>query len=222
MSVHKKSKIFIVDDHPVLRQGLVELVNREEDMYCVGDAENATSTLEGVASTAPDLILMDISLEGMSGIELTKTLLLKDPHLLVLVISMYDESVYIDRVLRAGARGYVMKRKSTEHILVAIRRVLAGDLYVSDQWKDRLVEKFANGTTGKTQSDDFLSQPLSDRQLEVLQLIGQGYSTKQIASELCVSVKTVESHYDAIKVKLSLNNFHELIRYAVKWCLSES
>lgn len=222
MSAKKKSKIFIVDDHPVLTEGLEKLINHEEDMCCVGDATNATLALESIEKVKPDLVLMDISLEGTSGIELTKTLLLKHPKLLILVLSMYDESIYVDRVLQAGARGYLMKREATEHIMVAIRRVLAGDIYVSDKWKDKLVAKFASGKSGKSNGDNFISPQLSDRQLEVLQFVGQGYSTKKIASELYVSVKTIESHYDAIKIKLDLKNFHELIQYAVKMRLSEN
>lgn len=216
-----KSKIFIVDDHPILRQGLGLLINQEEDMVFNGEASDAAEAMQGIEKTKPDLVLMDVSLEGTSGIELTKTLLVKYPNLRVLVISMYDESVYVDRALQAGARGYLMKREVTDHITSAIRKVLAGDIYVSDRWKERLAQQYAVRKHGGVTAEDFSSQKLSDRQLEVLQLIGQGYSTQKIADALHISVKTVESHYASIKVKLNLGNSHELIQYAVKWCLSE-
>lgn len=216
-----KAKIFIVDDHPVLRQGLAQLINQEEDMITVGEAGDAATAMQGIDKIKPDLVLMDISLEGTSGIELTKNLLAKQPNLRVLVISMYDESVYVDRALQAGAKGYLMKREVTDHITSAIRKVLGGEIYVSDRWKEKLAQQYAvRKTKGKT-DEDFSSQKLSDRQLEVLQLIGQGYSTKKIAETLHISVKTVESHYATIKVKLDLENSNELIQYAVKWCLSE-
>lgn len=221
MKVLKKAKVFIVDDHPVLRQGLAMLINQEEDMVFAGEAGDASSAMEGIEAVHPDLVLMDISLEGTSGIELTKNLLVKHPELLVLMISMYDESVYVDRALQVGAKGYLMKREVTDHIILAIRKVLSGEIYVSERWKEKLINKFAGRKTEVGTQSEFSSQSLSDRQLEVLQLMGQGYSTKKIACELHVSVKTVESHYANIKVKLDLENFHELIQHAVKWSIAE-
>lgn len=221
MTASNKAKIFIVDDHPILRQGLALLINQEEDMIFVGEASDATEAMSGVEKVKPDLILMDISLEGTSGIELTKNILAKHPNMRVLIISMYDESVYVDRALQAGAKGYLMKREVTDHITTAIRKVLGGEIYVSDRWKERLAQQYAVRKSGGTEAEDFSSQKLSDRQLEVLQLLGQGYSTKKIADTLHISVKTVESHYATIKVKLDLANSNELIQYAVKWCLSE-
>ncbi len=217
----KKSKIFIVDDHPVLRQGLAQLINQEEDMIVSGEAGNAAETILGVEKAKPDLVIMDIALEGISGIELTKTILAKNPDLFVLIISMYDESVYVDRALQAGAKGYLTKREMTDRVIIAIRKVLSGDIYVSDLWREKLAHMYAGRKRGGNAAPDFSSQNLSDRQVEVLQLTGQGYSTQKIADELHVSVKTVESHYANIKIKLDLKNSHELIQYAVKWSLAE-
>lgn len=213
-----KTKIFIVDDHPILRQGLALLINHEADMVVVGEAGNAPEATKGIEKEKPDLAIVDISLEGASGLELTKTILAKQPRLLVLIISMYDESVYIERVLRAGAKGYVNKREVSDHIISAMRKVLGGEIYVSDKWKDKLMHQFSG--RGRV-TNPSLTENLSDRELEVLQLTGQGHPTRQIAEELHVSVKTVESHFANIKNKLDLKNSHELIQFAVKWCLSE-
>lgn len=213
-----KSKIFIIDDHPLIREGLAQLINQEDDMVFAGEAGNAADAARGIEKIKPDLVLMDIALEGISGIELTKSILAKQPRIAILIISMYDESVYIDRALQAGAKGYLTKREVTDQITVAIRRVLGGDIYVSDLWKEKLVQQYAAKKTAA--GADFSAQKLSDRQLEVLQLASQGYSTQKIADELHVSVKTVESHYANIKVKLNLKNSHELIQYAVKWFLT--
>lgn len=214
----KKSKIFIVDDHPILRQGLAMLINQEDDMIFCGEAGNAGDAVLGIEKIKPDLALIDISLEGTSGLELTKNILAKNPQMLILIISMYDEAVYVERVLKAGARGYLTKREANDHIITAIRQVLKGEIYVSEKWKEKLMQKFLGRATAPNSS---YAVSLSDRELEVLQFTGQGYVTRQVAEELHVSVKTIESHYANIKHKLDLKNSHELIQYAVKWCLSE-
>ena len=214
----KKAKIFIVDDHPIIRQGLAQLINYAEDMIFVGEAGNAKEAIQGIEKTKPDLVIADISLEGTSGIELTKALLAKQPNMLVLIVSMYDESVYLERSLRAGAKGYLTKQEASDYIILAIRKVLAGEIYVNEKWSNKLMHRFAEQGTVANASHIV---NLSDRELEVLQLIGQGYTTQQIADTLHVSVKTVESHYANIKSKVALKNSHELIQYAVKWCLSE-
>lgn len=212
-----KRKIFIVDDHPIVREGLAQLINQEEDLIVVGEAADATEAIQGIAKIKPDLAIVDISLNGISGIELTKTILTKHPKIFVLIISMYDESLHVERAFRAGAKGYLTKHEATDHVVTAIRKVLGGDIYVSDKWRDKLVDKFVGGGTAKDSSPGMLT----DRELEVLQLIGQGYSTQKIAEELHVCGKTVESHYANIKDKLDLKNSHELIQYAVKWSLTE-
>lgn len=213
-----KTKIFIVDDHPIVREGLAQLINQEEDLIVAGEASGATEALQGIAKARPDLAIVDISLEGTSGIELTKTIVAKHPKIFVLIISMYDEALHVERALRAGAKGYLTKQEATDHVVMAIRKVLGGDIYVSDKWKDTLVHMFAGGGRAKPKSSPGM---LTDRELEVLQLIGQGYSTQKIADELHVSGKTIESHYANIKDKLDLKNSHELIQYAVKWSLTE-
>jgi len=187
-------------------------------MASVGEAGDAATALLEIEKANPDMAIVDISLQGTSGIELTKNILAKLPKMLVLIISMYDESVYLERALKAGARGYLMKREATNHVITAIHRVLRGDIYVSDKWKDKLVNMY--GRLGPAVANLSIEN-LSDRELEVMQLIGQGYSTQNIAKELHVSVKTVDSHYANIKNKLDLKNSHELIQYAVKWSLSE-
>ena len=214
----KKAKIFIVDDHPLLRQGLAQLISQEEDMISSGEAGDAAEALKNIEKVKPDLAIVDISLKGTSGIELTKNILAKYPKMLVLIISMYDESVYLERTLRAGAKGYLMKREANDHVITAIRTVLGGDVYVSEKWKEKLVNMF--GKWGPSAAGPS-AEKLSDREMEVLQLIGQAYSTQKIAEELHVSGKTIESHYANIKNKLDLKNSHELIQYAVQWRLSE-
>src|SRR4029453_2564459 len=185
-------------------------------MMSVGEAGDATEALQGIEKAKPDLAIVDISLKGTSGIELTKNILAKQPKMRVLIISMYDESVYLERAFKAGAIGYLMKREATDHVITAIQTVLRGNIYVNDRWKDKLINML--GRLDKTQATSFAAR-LSNRELEVLQFIGQGYSTRKIADELHVSVKTVESHFANIKDKLDLKNSHELIQYAVKWCL---
>lgn len=213
-----KKKIFLVDDHPIIRAGLGQLINLADDLIVAGEASDATEAMAGIAKAKPDLAVVDISLKGTSGIELTKNILDKYPKMFVLIISMYDESLHLERALRAGAKGYLTKQEATENAVIAIHKVLAGDIYVSDKWRDKLVNKFIGGGTAKPGSSPGM---LTDRELEVLQLIGQGYSTQKIAETLHVSVKTVESHYANIKDKLDLKNSHELIQYAVKWSLTE-
>jgi DNA-binding NarL/FixJ family response regulator len=213
-----KKKIFIVDDHPIFRGGLAQLINQEDDLIVCGEAAEAKEALQKISKAKPDLAIVDISLQGTNGIDLTKTILAKHPNVLALVVSMYEESLYLERALRAGAKGYLTKQGAAEHAVVAIRKVLGGDVYISEQWKDKLLHRFVGGGTIIA---DVSSGVLSDREMEVLQFLGQGYSTKKIAEELFVSGKTIESHYAHIKEKMNLKNSHELMQYAVKWSLTE-
>lgn len=206
-----------MDDHPIVRDGLTQIINQEEDLVVAGEAGDADEALKGIEAIKPDLAIIDISLKGISGIQLTKTVLEKYPPLFVLILSMYDESLHIERALQAGAKGYLTKQEATDHVITAIRKILGGDVYMSDSWRDKLARKFIRGGTSVASSPE----TLSNRELEVLQLIGQGYSTMKIAEVLHLSRKTIESHYANIKNKLDLKNSHELIQYAVKWCLSE-
>lgn len=220
MSPSENTRIFIVDDHPIVRSGLVQVISLESDLIVIGEASNAKEAIHGIAETHPTLAIVDISLAGSSGIELTKQILDKHPTTLVMIISMYDESIYLERAFRAGARGYITKLEASNHIITAIRKIIGGDVYMSENWKNMLANQFANQSRPIDQLDPSL-RILSDRESDVLQLTGQGYSTRRIAAELFISVKTVESHYANIKSKLGLKNSHELIRYAVKWTLTE-
>ncbi len=212
-----KSKIFLVDDHPIVRQGLALMINREPDLSVCGEADNAPSAMQKIANEPPDLVVLDISLEGPDGLELLKTIRRTDPVLPVLVLSMHDESSYAERALRAGANGYIMKQEATEKVLVAIRRILQGKVYLSERLTDDMLEQFAHGS-GASKNDPLVA--LSDRELEVFRLIGTGRGTREIADELHVSVKTVESYQAHIKEKLSLRNARELVQQAVKFSLN--
>ncbi|HEY1760141.1 MAG TPA: response regulator transcription factor [Bryobacteraceae bacterium] len=213
-----KSTVFIVDDHPIVRQGLALLINREPDLAVCGDAEEAVSALTRIAQLNPDLVIVDISLNGPDGLDLLKDIRVREPHLPVLVLSMLDESLYAERALRAGAKGYIMKQEATERVLVAIRRILAGDIYVSEQMSSRMLHRFVGGNQVEQQSP--ISE-LTDRELEVFRLIGEGHGTRQIAEELHISVKTVESYQAHIKVKLSLKNARELVQRAIQWTAAD-
>lgn len=213
-----KTTIFVVDDHPIVRQGISQLINQEDDMICVGEAADAASALDQIATLKPRLALVDISLQGVSGLELTKKITTYHPATIVLIISMHKESCYFERSLRAGARGYIMKQEAIEHIAEAIRAALRGEIYVNHEMRSGLMNKYIDGEMNITVASP---KSLSDRELEVFQLIGQGFATRSIAAALHVSVKTIESHYANIKAKLDLKNSHELIQHAVKWQLAE-
>jgi DNA-binding NarL/FixJ family response regulator len=207
-----------VDDHPIVRQGLGLLINREPDLAVCGEAEDAPSALQRMASAQPDLMVIDISLDGPDGLELLKTIRLKEPILPVLILSMHEESTYAERSLRAGANGYIMKQEATERVLVAIRRILEGKVYLSERLTNKMLEQFVHGA-GSSKNNPLTT--LSDRELEVYRLIGAGHGTRQIADELHVSVKTVESYQAHIKEKLSLRNARELVQHAIESSLSE-
>jgi DNA-binding NarL/FixJ family response regulator len=209
-----KTKILIVDDHPMMREGLVQLISREKDLSVCGEAEDAHQALEAVGKLKPDLLLADITLPDKSGLELIKDLQVQFPEVKVLVISMHDESLYAERVLRAGARGYIMKQEGGKKMMEAIRYVLGGQIYVSPRMSSKLLEIFSG--KGKRNEDSPLEK-LTDREFEVFQFIGQGLSTHEIAGKLHLSVKTVEVHRNNVKQKLELNSAAELLRYAVRW-----
>lgn len=212
--MNRDRQILIVDDHAVVRRGLRQLVSEEPDLFAPWEASTAGEALHLVSQHAPDLVLVDVTLEGASGIELVKQLQAHHTDLPVLVVSMHDEKLYAERALAAGARGYVMKRTSDEEMLQAIRQVLAGRIYVSEEVRTRLFPL----KTGYAPTE--VSSPverLSDRELEVFLLLGQGYAPRHIADELCVSVKTVESHRQHLKKKLNLESSAELTRYAIEW-----
>jgi DNA-binding NarL/FixJ family response regulator len=210
--------VFLVDDHPIVRQGLALLINREQDLAVCGDAGDAPSALRRIAELRPDLAVVDISLNGPDGLDLLKNIRASMPGLPVLMLSMLDESLYAERALRAGASGYIMKQEATERLLVAIRRILEGEIYLSDRMANRMLHRFANGRrTGKRSP----VTDLTDRELEVFRLIGEGHGTRQIAEALIVSVKTVETYQAHIKEKLSLKNARELVQHAIQWSAGE-
>lgn len=207
-----KRRILIVDDHPVLRHGLQQILNAEEDLLVCAEAHDAGSALESLRQSKPDLALVDITLAGMNGIELIKYMKAESERLPIIVLSMHDESLYAMRALRAGANGYVMKAAAQGQILDAIRKVLAGEIYVSQVFGAQLIYKTVRGIGG-----DSPIEGLTDRELEVLQLIGQGKGSREIAEQLHLSVKTIESHRLHIKEKLGLETAAELVRFAVEW-----
>jgi DNA-binding NarL/FixJ family response regulator len=212
-----KHRVFLVDDHPIVRQGLALFIDREPDLMVCGEADGATSALQAIREATPDFVVLDISLDGPDGLELLKVVRSEYPNLPVLILSMHDESAYAERALRAGANGYIMKQEATEKVLTAIRQILRGDVYLSDRLTKRMLQQFVHGTVPPR---DPLAK-LSDRELEVYRLIGAGHGTRQIADELHVSTKTVESYQAHIKEKLSLRNARELVQHAIESSVNE-
>lgn len=213
-STTDKRRVLIVDDHPIVRQGLRSLVDQEEDLFVCGEAGSAAEALKAVSALKPDLLLVDISLKGPDGLELTKSVRALEPDLPILIVSMHDESLYAERVLRAGANGYIMKEEVAQNVVHAARKVLSGDIYISD----RMRQKILRGVAGQRNHPASSSiERLSDRELEVFRLIGQGHGTRQIAEDLHLSVKTIETYRAHIKEKLGLSNATELVRQAVQW-----
>jgi DNA-binding NarL/FixJ family response regulator len=209
-----KHRILLVDDHPIVRQGLAEMINQERDLEVSGMADDVHRALESLEKLRPDLVIADISLKGSNGIELLKNIKVRFPRTLVLVLSMHDESLYAVRALRAGAAGYIMKQEATEKVLTAIHQVLSGEIYLSDKMEKKMMHQLVGGRTARTGSP---IEDLSDRELEVFGLIGQGHGTRQIAEELHLSIKTIESHRAHIKDKLNLKNATELVQHAIQW-----
>ena len=212
-----KTRILIVDDHPIVRQGLAELINHEEDFAVCGQAEDYHEALRAIGQLNPDMAVVDISLKETSGLELIKDIHSQHPDLPVLALSMHDETLYAERALRAGAMGYIMKQEATENVIAAIRRVLGGELYVSERMASRMVRKLV---TGQTVTNASPVDSLSDRELEVFRLIGKGHGTRQISERLCLSVKTIETYRAHIKDKLNLADAAELLQYAIQWVSS--
>jgi DNA-binding NarL/FixJ family response regulator len=213
-----KKAVFVVDDHPLLRQGLALLINREQDLIVCGEAEEAQAALRAIAEKKPDILIVDISLNGPDGLELLKNLRMLYPDLPVLILSMHDESIYAERALRARANGYIMKQEATEKVLVAVRRILGGDIYLSDRMANKLLHHYISGSAADISSG---LSVLSDRELEVFRLIGEGRGARQIAEKLHLSVKTVETYQAHIKDKLSLRSGRELVQHAIQSTISE-
>ena len=218
LSVKSKRTVFVIDDHPIVREGLTQLINREPDLTVCGTAEDIYEALKAMQTLKPDIALADISLKGAEGIELIKNLKIRMPALPVLVLSIHDESIYAPRALRAGARGFIMKQEATENVLLALRRVLSGEIYLSKRMANKMLQQFV-GAPGTAQK--FSIDRLSDRELEVFRLIGQGHGTRRIAEELRLSVKTVESYREHIKEKMTLSDASELVQHAIQWLQRE-
>ncbi|HXI84304.1 MAG TPA: response regulator transcription factor [Verrucomicrobiae bacterium] len=210
-----KRRVLIVDDHAVLREGLALVINVQPDLLVCGEAATVAGGLQAVTATQPDIALVDLSLTGGSGLELVKDLKASHPNLLTLVLSLHDEALYAERVLRAGARGYIMKRSSTPELLAAIRKVLDGEIYLSERMGS-LVVRQALGDPESATSGDPLEQ-LSDRELEVFQLLGEGHGTREIAQQLGLSMKTVSCYRQNIQAKLQLKDSAGLVQRAVHW-----
>lgn len=198
----------------MMRQGLAQLINNEPDLTVCGEADTAGEALNLVSSSQPDILIADISLPDKNGLELIKDVHVLCPDILILVVSMHDESLYAERVLRAGGRGYVMKQEGGKKLMQAIRQVLSGQIYVSEKMSAKILEIFS-GRRNQTGSSPV--ERLSDREFEVFQMIGEGRGTRQIAEHLHLSVKTVEVHRANIKQKLALKTATDLVRYAVRW-----
>lgn len=202
-----------------MRRGLADLVNGEDDLTVCGEAEDAAGAMKGIDKNAPDLLIADMSLRGSSGIELIKNVKVLHPDLPVLVLSMHDENIYAQRVLRAGAKAYVMKQDAAERVMQAIRKILKGEIYVSEHVGSQMLQQIVRG---HSPADSSPIDRLSDRELEVVQLIGRGRTTREIAKNLNVSIKTIESHRAHLKEKLDLKNATELVQFCVQWVEQEN
>ena len=213
-TVVDKSRIFIVDDHPLVREGLTNLINGQDDLIICGEAKDSAQALDGIMKARPDVALIDISLENESGLELVKQLRSQFPNVALIVLSMHDETLYAERVLRAGARGYVMKHETSKSVLASIRRVLEGGVYVSERILSRMVRRVSSAR-GPVASSPV--ERLSDRELEIFRLLGQGRTTSQIAEDLNLSLKTVQAYCARAKEKFGVTSLTELLRAAIRW-----
>ena len=209
-----RKRVLVVDDHPVVREGLALLINRDENLIVSLQAENASAAMQAIAASNPDMVILDISLGGVDGVTLTRDISAHYPDIAILVLSMHDESLFAERALRAGARGYIMKNESSQKIMEAVHRVLSGEIYLSERMSAKLLGKFLHIRAAN--QDPYLSS-LTDRELEIFQLIGIGHSTREIAETLHLSTKTIETHRAHIIEKLGLRNSKEVFQQAFRW-----
>ena len=210
----QKKRVFLVDDHPLVREWLTNLINQQPDLTVCGEADTAPRALEAIAQARPDVAIVDLSLKDSSGFDLIKNLKQSETGAAVLVLSMHDEAHYAERALRAGARGYVMKRETTKKVVNAIRRVLEGRVYISDSISEAMTARLLSGSADEVSAS---VEQLSDRELEVFEMLGRGLGTRQIAETLRVSVKTIQAYCARIKEKLHLDSATELLREAIRW-----
>jgi len=209
-----RTRILIVDDHPIVRKGIADLVGQKPDFLVCGDADRVEDALPAIDQLKPDLVIVDLSLKGAGGLELLKDLKIRHPEIPALVLSMHDETLFAERALRAGARGYVMKQEAVNELEHAIRRVLSGKIYLSQAMSDRLLHMVSQGEKVRDRSP---MERLSDRELEVFEMIGRGLPMREIAKELHLSVKTIETHRAHIKEKLSITSAVQLVQHATQW-----
>lgn len=212
-------RLLLVDDHPIMRHGLAQLIRSEEGLEVCGEAGNARDGMTAVGNLKPDLVVIDLTLPDKNGLEFLKDIQAQHPGTQCLVLSMHDETLYGERALRAGARGYIMKEAAADHLITAVRKVLSGGIYVSDSMASRMLEQ-VTGQRSKTACAAI--ETLTDRELEVLEMIGRGVATKNIAEKLSISTRTVEAHRAHIKDKLAITDGAALVRYAVQWVESRS
>src|SRR5436190_2044333 len=211
---HKGARLLVVDDHPLLRDSLIKLVCSEKEIVCCGEADNVADAKRLIEETTPDLMLLDLRLKSGDALDLIKAMKVEQPKLMVLVISQHDEMIFAERALRAGASGYVMKENATEEIFAAVKKVLAGELYFSQQVGAAAVRR---SLVAKPDASRTGIERLSDRELQVFQLIGASFSTREIAEQFKLSIKTIETHRENIKLKLQLRDAAELSRCAENW-----
>lgn len=208
-----KKRVIIVDDHPLIRGCLAQIFNHEPDMEVCGEAEDAKPAMEIIRKESPDLVIVDITLKNSSGLDLIKSIRLHSAMLPILVLSMHEESLYAERVLRAGANGYISKHQLPAEVLTAVRRVLGGDVYVSDKMASEFLRSMSIGVKSAPHSVD----RLTDREIEVLELIGRGRTTREIATKLGLGVATIDTYRARIKEKMNFNNASELLHFAIRW-----
>lgn len=210
----RKRTVVVVDDHPILRRGIIQLINDDPGLTVVGEAEDVTGAMKVLTETTPEAVVVDITLRDSSGIDLIREIADKWPDVPVLVFSMHDESFYAERVLRSGARGYVTKGESAMRVVEGLHKILAGELFISEKIAGKMLHRVVGGSRA---TEGFPIDSLSDREFEVFGLIGDGLQTREIAGQLGLSVKTIESHRENIKRKLSIDNATELLQRAIHW-----
>ena len=213
-TVAPKRRVFIVDDHPLVREGLTNLINSQSDLMVCGEAKDSSEAIDAITKELPDVAIIDISLTNESGLELIKSLAKQFPQVAVVVLSMHDETLYAERALRAGARGYVMKHETSKSVLASIRRVIAGDIYVSERIVNRMALRL---TSGRRRAGSSPVERLSDRELEIFRLLGQGRTPSEIARDLNLSLKTVQAYCARAKEKFGVTSLTELLRAAIRW-----
>ncbi len=218
-STTNKTGILLVDDHPIVRKGLTMLINGQPDWEVCGEASGMSEAMNLFFDKRPEFVIVDLSLENGSGLELIRAIIKAEPKTKILVHSLHDENLFAERALRAGAKGYINKMESTHRILDALRCLESGNLYLSDNMKERMLSRSVGVTTDET--DHSPVDRLSDREFEVFELIGKGMAVKEIAEKLYLSPKTIETYRDSIKTKLDLKNSRQVVQYAIQWVLEE-